>query len=65
MVGFPFELLHTVLAEHLFLLNMLYLALKVGYHPFDIMKYKILLTEVCSQVAIEPEFSGGVFSVYC
>ena len=30
MVGFSFALLHIVLVEYLFLLNMLFLALKVG-----------------------------------
>ena len=38
MAGFRFTLPHTVLVEHLFLLNMPYHVLKVGYLLFDTMK---------------------------
>ena len=60
MAGFCFTLLHTVLAKYLFLLNMPYLVLKVGYLLFDTMPEirdltATLLTEVCSQVATEAE----------
>ena len=60
MVGFLFALLlHIVLVEHLSLLNLIQLALKVDYFIVDIMKFEILLlrtllTEVCSQIVLNP-----------
>ena len=56
MAGFCFALLHTVLVEHLFLLNTPYPALKVGYLLFDTRDLAAtLLTEAFSQVTTEPE----------
>ena len=55
MAGFHFALLHTVLVEH-FLLNMLNLVLKVVIRHYEIRDLtSTLLTEVCCQVATEPE----------
>ena len=42
MAGFHFAFLHSVLVEQLFLLNTLYLILKVGYFLFDTIKWEIL-----------------------
>ena len=69
MAGFHFALPHTVLVEHLFLLNMLYT--KGGLPSIQHNEIRdltaTLLTEVCSQVSTEPELqpvSQKDFSLY-